>query len=138
MHTKPNTTDAIEIGSSRTMATDETGVSCTMAIITGAFSTTTSGKVRGSQVEWFMVKTFQENVDEWSDTSIWPTGMLNILLRAGMDRFIFGHFNYQNDEIDDSIYSYDHGAMELQIFGKRVHLDPNLVSIATENPCRGG
>ena len=36
-----------------------------------------------------MVKKFQENVDELSDTSIWPTGTLNILLRAGVDRFIF-------------------------------------------------
>ena len=75
---------------------------------------------------------FQENADEWSDTSIWPTGMLNIILRAGVDRFIFGHFNYQNDEIDNSICSYDHGDMELHIFGKRVHLDPDLVSRATK------
>ena len=66
------------------------------------------------------------------------TGMLNILLRAGVDRFIFGHFNFQNDEIDDSIYSYDHGAMELHIFGKRVHLDPNLVARATKIPLREG
>ena len=46
--------------------------------------------------------------------------------------FIFGHFNFQNDEIDDAIYSYDHGDMELHIFGKRVHLDPDLVSIETK------
>ena len=64
--------------------------------------------------------------------------MLNILLRAGVDRFIFGHFNYQNDEIDDAIYGYDHGAMELHIFGKRVHLDPNLVSRETKIPIREG
>ena len=63
---------------------------------------------------------------------MWKTGMLNILLRVGVDRFIFGHFNFQNDEIDDAIYSYDHGAMELQMFGKRVHLDPDLVSRATK------
>ena len=74
---------------------------------------------------------FQENVDEWSDTSIWPTGMLNIFLR-GVNRFIFGHFNFQNDEIDDAIYSYDLGAMELHIFGKSFHLDPDLVSRATK------
>ena len=65
-------------------------------------------------------------------------GMLNILLREGVDRFIFGHFNFQNDEIDDAIYSYDHGAMELQIFGKRVHLDPDLVARATKIPRKGG
>ena len=49
------------------------------------------------------MKKFQENVDEWSDTSIWPTGMLNILLISGVDMFIFGNFNFQNDEIDDAI-----------------------------------
>ena len=37
-----------------------------------------------------------------------------------------------------SIYSYDHGDMELKIFGKRVHLDPDLVSGETKIPCRGG
>ena len=63
------------------------------------------------------MKKFQENPDEWSDTSIWPTGMLNILLR-GVDRFIFGHFNYQNEDIDDAIYSYDHATMEFHIFGR--------------------
>ncbi len=36
------------------------------------------------------------------------------------------------------MYSYDHGAMELQIFGKRVHLDPSLVSRETKIPCGGG
>ena len=64
------------------------------------------------------MKKFQENADEWSDTSIWPTGMLNILLKAGVDRFIFGHFNYESDKIDDAIYSYDHGAMELYFLGR--------------------
>ena len=90
--------------------------------------------MRGSQVERFIVKKFQENVDEWSDTTIWPTSMLNILLRAGVDRFIFGQFHFRSEEIDDAIISYDHGAMELQIFGKRVHLDPDLVAIATKIP----
>ena len=100
----------------------------------GAFSTTASGEARGSQFELFMVTKFQEKADEWKDRSIWPTGMLNILLRAGVDRFIFGHFNYQNDKIDDAIYSYDHGDMELHIFGKRVHLDLDLVSRETKIP----
>ena len=120
------------------METDETWASCTMEANIGAFSTTTSGEVQGSQVERFMVKKFQDNADEWSDTSIWTTDMLNIILRVGVDRFIFVHFNFQNDEIDDSIYSYNHGAMELQIFGKRVHLDPDLVARATKIPRRGG
>ena len=60
----------------------------------------TLGEVRGSQVEQVTMKKFQENADEWSDTSIWPTGMLNILLRAGVDKFIFGQFNFQNEDID--------------------------------------
>ena len=60
--------------------------------------------------------------------------MLNTLLRAGVDRFIFGQFNLQNEEIDDTIYSYDHGAMGLQFFWKRVHLDPDLVSRETKIP----
>ena len=52
--------------------------------------------------------------------------------------FIFVHFNFQKEEIDDVIYGYDHGAMELQIFGKRVHLDPNLVARETKIPRREG
>ena len=64
--------------------------------------------------------------------------MLNIILRARVDRFIFGQFNFQNEEIDDSMYSYDHGDMEFQIFGKRVHLDPGLDSRATKIPRREG
>ena len=55
-----------------------------------------------------------------------------------MHSFIFGQFNFQNEEIDDAIYSYDHGAMELQIFGKRVHLHPDLVAKATKIPRREG
>ena len=94
IHTKPTTIDAIEFGPSHTMATNETGASCTMETNKRAFSTMTSGEASGSQVEWFTMKKFQENADEWSDTSIWPTGMLNILLRARVDRFIFGNFNY--------------------------------------------
>ena len=137
MHTKP-TMSTIEIGSLRTMETDETEAFFTMETNTVAFSTTALGEAWGSQVKRFTVKKIQENVDEWSDTSLWPTGMLNILLRAGVDRFIFGHFNFQNEEIDDVIYSYDHGAMELQIFGKRVHLDPDLVSRETKIPQREG
>ena len=84
------------------------------------------------------MKKFQENADGWSDTTIWPTCMLDILLRARVDRFNFGQFNFQNEEIDDSIYSYDHGAMELHIFGKTIHLDPYLVSRATKIPRKRG
>ena len=85
---------SIEIELLCTMEIDETWASSTMETSTMAFSTTTSGEASGSQVEWFTVKKFQENVDEWSDTSIWPTCMLNILLRAGVHKFIFGHFNF--------------------------------------------
>ena len=120
------------------MAIDETGASCTMETNTRALSTTESGEARGSQDEQLIVENLQENANEWSDTTIWPTVMLNILLRARVDRFIFGHFNFQNDEIDDVIYSYDHGAMELNIFGKRVHIDLDLVSRATTIPRREG
>ena len=49
---------AIEIGSSRTMEIDETGVSSTMETHIGAFSTMTLGEVWGSQVENFTVKKF--------------------------------------------------------------------------------
>ena len=64
--------------------------------------------------------------------------MLNILLREGVHQFIFGRFNFQNEEIDDAICNYDHMAKELQIFGKRVCLDPDLVAKATKIPRRGG
>ena len=50
----------------------------------------------------------------------------------------FWTFNFQNEVIDDAIYSYDHGAMELHIFWKRFHLDPDLVSRATKIPRREG
>ena len=50
--------------------------------------------------------------------------------------FIFGHFNFQNNEIEDAIYSYDHGATELHIFQKMVHLDLNLVSMETKSGSR--
>ena len=48
------------------------------------------------------------------------------------------NFNFQNEEIDDAIYSYDHGAMELNFFGKRVQLDLDLVSRETKIPQREG
>ena len=51
---------------------------------------------------------------------------------------MFGQFNFENEEIDGAICSYDHRAVELQIFGKRVHLDPDLVSRATKIPQREG
>ena len=60
----------------------------------GAFSTTASREEGGSQVEQFTVKKFQENVDGWSDTTTWPTSMLNILLRVGVHRFSFGQINF--------------------------------------------
>ena len=57
------------------------------------------------------MKKFQESVDAWSDRIKWSTCMLNILLRAGVHEFVFGWFNFHNEEIDDAIFNYDNGAM---------------------------
>ena len=55
-----------------------------------------------------------------------------------MDKFIFGQFNFQNEDIDDAICSYDNWAKELKFFGRRVHLGPDFVSIETKIPHREG
>ena len=54
-----------------------------------------------------------------------------------MHRFLFGEFNFNNEEIDNAISSYDHESKELVIFGRRVCLDPDLLSIAKKNPLKG-
>ena len=64
--------------------------------------------------------------------------MLNISLRAGVDRFIFGHFNFQNDEIDDAIYSYHHGAMELHIFWEEGSYRPRFGFQRNQNSTKRG
>ena len=91
----------------------------------------------GFQVDRFTMKNFQETGNAWRDRGKWPICMLNILLRVGVHEFVFAQFNFQNEEIDDAICNYGDGAMELPIFGRRVHLDPNLVSRATRIPHKG-
>ena len=83
------------------------------------------------------MKKLQKSVDAWSDRSKWPTSMLNILLRAGVHEFVFGQFNFHNQEIHDSIFNYNDGAMKLLILGRRVYLDLDLVSRVTRIPRKG-
>ena len=65
--------------------------------------------------------------------------MLNALVRVGVHRFHFGQINFNNEEIDNVISSYDDESKELIIFGRRVCLDPDLLSSATKIPLvRGG
>jgi len=45
---------------------------------------------------------------------------------------------YVDKEIGEAISKYNVGITELIIFGKRVYLDPNLVTRATNIPCTGG
>ena len=71
-------------------------------------------------------------------TTNWAEVMLNVLVRAGVHHFLFGQFNFNNEEIDNSISSYDDESKELIIFGRRVCLDPDLLSRAMKIPRRGG
>ena len=64
--------------------------------------------------------------------------MLNVLVSARVHCFLFGQFNFNNDEIDNSISSYDDESKELIIFGRRVCMDPDLLSDAAKIPRRGG
>ena len=54
-----------------------------------------------------------------------------------MHHFLFGQFNFNNEEIDNAISSYDDESKELIIFGRRVCLDPDLFSGAVKIPHRG-
>ena len=54
-----------------------------------------------------------------------------------MRRFIFVQFNLNNEEIDNTISSYDDESKEMIIFGRRVCLDPDLLSGATKIPRKG-
>ena len=54
-----------------------------------------------------------------------------------MHHFLFGQFNFNNEEIDNAISSYDDESKELIIFGKRVCLDPNFLSSAVKIPRMG-
>jgi hypothetical protein len=97
-----------------------------------------STEIGGSNVvERFTIRKIKKSVEAWSDKTNWPEGMLNVLVRVGVHRFLFGQFNFNNEEIDNVISSYDDESKELIIFGRRVCLDPNLVSSATNIPCRG-
>ena len=64
--------------------------------------------------------------------------MLNALVRVGVHRFHFGQINFNNEEIDNVISSYDNESKELIIFGRRVCLDPGLLSGVEKIPHRGG
>ena len=64
--------------------------------------------------------------------------MKTILRKVGVFDFLFGMFSFYNEEIDDAILNYDVVNMELIIFGKRVYLNPDLVSQATKIPCKRG
>ena len=98
----------------------------------------TVNETRGSQVEWFTVKKFKESVDKCTDRSMWPTGMVNTLQRVGVHDFVFGQFNFNNEEIDDAISNYDDAAMKQVIFGRGVSLDSDLISKPTIIPRWGG
>ena len=69
---------------------------------------------------------------------MWPPGMQTILRKAEVFDFLWGMFSYVDEDIDEAISKYDAGNMELIIFGKRVYVDLDLVSRATNIPCRGG
>ena len=57
--------------------------------------------------------------------------MLNVLVRARVHHFRFGHFNFSNEEIDNE-------SKELIIFGRMVCLDPDLLSGVAKIPRRWG
>ena len=46
--------------------------------------------------------------------------------------------HFDNEQIDEEIFNYDVGNMELRIFGKRVYLNLDLIYQATKIPHRGG
>ena len=104
-----------------------------------ASSSMPSTKTRDFEVaERFTVKKFGESAKAWSDRTNWPKGMLDVLVRAGVHCFLFGQFNFKNEEIDNAISSYDDESKELIIFGRRFCLDPDLLSGAAKIPRRGG
>jgi hypothetical protein len=78
--------------------------------------------------ERFIVRKFQESIEAWSDRTNWTKGMLNVLERARVHHFLFDQFNFNNEEINNFISSYDYESKELINFGRTVCLDPNFVS----------
>ena len=82
----------------------------------------------------FTIIKFQESAKACSDRTNWPKGMLNVLVRARVHHFRISQFNFNNEEIDNVISSYDDESKELIIFGRRVCLDLDLVSNSTKIP----
>ena len=64
--------------------------------------------------------------------------METISRKVEVFEFLWGMFSYVDEEIDEAISKYDAGNMKLIIFWKRVYLNPDLVSRATNIPRRGG
>ena len=89
----------------------------------------TTVETKESTYDMFIDKTFQQCNDAWGDEKNFPSSMETILMRkAGLFKFLFGMYNFDNEEIDKEILNYDAGNMELRIFGKRVYLNLDLVS----------
>ena len=93
-----------------------------------ASSFATPVETQSSTDDRVTVKKFQEKSDAWRGAKMWPQGMETILRKAEAFDFLWGMFNYVGEEIDEAISKYDAGNIELIIFGKRVYLDPDLVS----------
>ena len=97
-----------------------------------------STEIGGSEVvERFTIRKSEESAKAWSDRTNWPEGMLNVLVRAGVHHFLFGQFNFNNEEIDNAISSYDDESKELVILGGRFVW--NLICYqCSENSMQGG
>jgi hypothetical protein len=54
--------------------------------------------------------------------------MLNFLRRIKVFEFMFGAFNFKNDEINMAIANYDDIAMELKQFVWSIYLDDDLLA----------
>ena len=68
---------------------------------------------------------------------MWPPGMETIMRKAEFFDLLWGMFSYVDEEIDEAIYKYARNT-KIITFGKHVYFDPDLVSQATNIPCRGG
>ena len=91
----------------------------------------TISETKSSQVEQFIMNKIQESDNKWDDRRKQPIGMVNTLEREGVHDFVFGQFNFNNEEIDDVIYNYDDGVMKLVILGRIVSFYHDLISKAT-------
>ena len=93
-----------------------------------ASSSATPVETQSSTDDRVTIKKIQENSDAWRDAKMWPPGMETILRKEEVFNFLWGMFNYVDEEIDEEISKYDDGNTELLIFGKWVYLDHDLVS----------